>query len=46
MQALTHYNQALFELQAATEFDEVKTIRDQAQAITAYAIQAKDTKLL
>lgn len=46
MTNLVKYESARFALQQAAEIDEVKTIRDKAQAMAAYARQANDTKLV
>lgn len=46
MTSLTKYDSARFALQQAAEIDEVKDIRDKAQAMAAYARQANDTKLV
>lgn len=46
MTGLVKYESARFALQQAVEIDEVKDIRDKAQAMAAYARQANDTKLV
>lgn len=46
MTQLIRYEQARTALSAANTFDEVTSIRDKAEAMAAYARQAKDTELI
>lgn len=46
MTNLIKYDSARFALQQAVEIDEVKDIRDKAEAMAAYARQANDTQLV